>query len=116
MEKSNKNKEKFKTISLLNVKEMLGYSGKGFRSVIRWCLTKKITVFGNGRRRRILESEWISTQQKDLVHAIKLSYPNSWTKELMKRGIQLVSSTNSTNQYQAKSSDAIELLKGWDDE
>lgn len=109
-------KDKFKTISLQKVKEMLGYSGKGFRSVIRWCTKKKITVFGDGRRRRILESEWIATQQKDLIRSIKLAYPSTWIKELKRRGIQLIHPVEHHNQYKAQSSEAIKLLKDWDNE
>jgi len=116
MEEIINNKDEFKTISLLQVKDMLGYTGKGFRSVIRWCVKKKITVFGDGRRKRILESEWIKTQQKDLIHSIKLSYPYSWIKELKRRGIQLKYSIENPDKYQAKSIEAIKLLKNWDDE
>jgi hypothetical protein len=78
-------------------------------------LNKKITVFGNGRRRRILESEWISTQQKDLVHAIKLAHPSSWMEELKRRGIKIIYPTDSSH-YSAQSSEAIKLLNNWDDE
>lgn len=116
MEKGEEVREKFKTISLREVKEMLGYTGKGFRSVLRWCFKKKITVFGDGQRKRILESDWISTQQKDLVQSIKLNFPTTWMNELKKRGIQFISSTNSGNLYKAKSRQAINLLKSWDDE
>jgi hypothetical protein len=116
MERGKKKKEKFKTISLQEVKGMLGYSGKGFRSVIRWCLKKKITVFGDGQRRRILESDWISTQQRDLVRSIKLNFPTTWMNELKKRGIHLINNTSANNIYEAKSIQAINLLKNWDDE
>lgn len=115
MEKLRKNKEKFNTMSLQKVKAMLGFEGKGFRSVLRWCLKKNISVFGDGRRRRILESEWISTQQKDLVHAIKLAHPNSWMDELKRRGIQIIYPTDNSH-YAAQSSEAQKLLKNWDDE
>ena len=116
MEKREKKEMEFKTISLQKVKKMLGYTGKGFRSVIRWCTKKKITVFGDGRRRRILESDWIKTQQKDFIHSIKLAYPSTWMKELKRRGIQLIAPAKTPNQYQAQSSEAIKLLKEWDDE
>lgn len=115
MEGREKKVEKFKTVSLQEVKSMLGYSGKGFRSVLRWCLQKNISVFGDGRRRRILESEWISTQQKDLVHAIKLAHPYSWMDELKRRGIQIIYPTDNSH-YTAQSSEAQKLLKNWDDE
>ena len=116
MEQREKKKEEFKTISLQKVKEMLGYTGKGFRSVIRWCTKKKITVFGDGRRRRILESDWIKTQQKDLIRSIKLTYPSTWMKELKRRGIRLIVTPEAPNQYQAQSAEAIKLLNDWDDE
>jgi hypothetical protein len=115
MEKSRKNKEKFNTMSLQKVKAMLGFEGKGFRSVLRWCLKKEISVFGDGRRKRILESEWISTQQKDLVHAIKLAHPSTWVEELKRRGIQMIYPTENSH-YSAQSSEAIKILKNWDDE
>ncbi len=116
MEKEKQKKEEFKTISLSKVKEMLGYTGKGFRSVIRWCTKKQITVFGEGRRRRILQSEWIATQQKDLIRSIKLAYPTTWMKELKRRGIKLIVPSDQLNQYQAQSPEAKKLLKDWDNE
>lgn len=111
-----KKKEKFKTISLQEVKKMLGYTGKGFRSVIRWCRKKKINVFGEGRTRRILETDWIETQQKDLIRSIKLQFPSTWAEELKKRGIKLITIISKVNTYQSKSDNAQQLLKDWDDE
>ncbi len=116
MEKSRKCKEKFRTISLQEVKAMLGYSGKGFRSVLRWCGKKKITVFGDGRRRRILESDWVSTQQKDLVRSIKLNFPTTWMNELKRRRIQLILPLDNSNVYQAQSTHAQKISKEWNDE
>jgi hypothetical protein len=115
MERGKKKKEKFKTISLQEVKGMLGYSGKGFRSVIRWCLKKKITVFGDGQRRRILESDWISTQQRDLVRSIKLNFPNTWMNELKRRRIQLILPFDNSNDYKAQSTHAQKISKEWND-
>jgi len=112
----NREKEKFTTISLQAVKIMLGYSGKGFRSVLRWCFNKNITVFGDGRRKRILESDWETTQQIDLIRSIKLSFPRTWTKELKKRGIQLIQNIDDSTDYKAQSSAAINLLNNWDNE
>lgn len=109
-------KEKFKTISLQEVKSMLGFTGKGFRSVLRWCQKKKINVFGDGRRRRILETDWISTQQKDLIKAIKHQFPSTWVEELKKRGIKLKDLTSKIQTYQSQSDNALQLLKDWDNE
>lgn len=116
MEKEKSRKEKFKTISLQDVKAMLGFTGKGFRSVLRWCLKKRINVFGDGRRRRILETDWIETQQKDLIRAIKHQFPTTWSEELKKRGIKLKDLTTKVQAYQSQSNNAAQLLKDWDDE
>ena len=105
-------REKFRTIPLLEVKKMLGYTGKGFRNVIRWCQKKKVQVLGEGRRRRILETEWIYIQKLDLINSIKLKFPDSWKQVCLKRGIKIFEHTENKG-YKAKGNHANNLLKKW---
>lgn len=113
MELKEKSGEQYNTMSLQKVKEMLNFKGKGFRSVLRWCNKKGITVFGSGRRKRILENDWKQVQRNELASAIKLQYPNNWVKELKKRGLKVIDLSVVKTTYQARSKDAQKLLKDW---
>lgn len=80
--------EVFNTIHLNDVKRMLGITSKGFRTVIDWCKKKKIIVFGQGKMKRILRTDWIACQKEALVQAVILESPN-YKQALADKGIEL---------------------------
>ena len=83
-----KKNEMFNTMHLNEVKKMLGVKGEGFRTVIAWCKKNKIIVFGQGKMKRILESDWINIQKIALVKAAHESGLN--IKSILKdKGIDL---------------------------
>ena len=81
-------KENLKRCSLREVKQMLGFTGKGFRAVIAWCKEHDILVFGEGRRKRILLREWNLIQKQQLIEAIKDKYAD-WKDRLKRKGIEV---------------------------
>jgi hypothetical protein len=80
--------EDFSTIHLDEVKKMLGYSGRGYRSVLVWCQKKHVTVIGLNRRRRILRSEWVRVNKEEITKTIKREFPNNWQKIIKQKVIE----------------------------
>lgn len=107
--KNEKKRENYRTISLIEVKRMLGFTGKGFRSVLGWCNEHKILVFGDGRRKRILETDWINTQLKALKKAASSTTPFIREK-LKEKGV--VNIPKVTRKYKPKSNASRDFLNG----
>jgi hypothetical protein len=105
--------EDFSTIHLGEVKKMLGYSGRGYRSVLVWCAQNHITVIGINRRQRILRSDWIRVNKEEITKTLKRDFPNQWQEVLKQKGIEEVE--NSTS-YVPKSRLSENFLKDLYDE
>jgi len=110
--------ELYKTIHLNEVKRMLGFVGKGYRAVLTWCKKHKLEVIGEGKRRRILESDWIRSQQSALVKSLQRSHPKSWKQILASRGIQWQTTIRKSEnrKYEPQSDLAKNFLKGGNNE
>ena len=106
--------EQYKTIHLNEVKRMLGFKGEGYRSVLSWCKKKKIAVFGESNRRRILQSDWVTLQQKEFVKALRILHPQNWREILADRGIPDPTPLDDIQDqdYEPKSDLAKNFLKG----
>jgi len=105
--------ENYRTIPLSRVKEMLGFEGKGFRTVIKWCKSKDIVIIGKGKRQRILESDWKAIQELAYVQAVKHKRQD-WKYLLMAKGIKLTklqADISINGVYHEKSQAAKNFLK-----
>lgn len=109
--KRDKQKENFKTFHLLEVKEMLGLKGKGFRTVYEWCKKHSIPVLGNAKRKRILQSDWIRVHQLAYIKAVRHTFPN-WEEMLEAKGIKILQIHKSNIPSQPQSQIAKNFMKG----
>lgn len=111
---SENSKEDFSTIHLDEVKKMLGYSGRGYRSVIVWCKKNQVTVLGINRRQRILRSDWIRVNSAAIIKTLKREFPEKWQSILQQKGINDMNSL--TAAYVPKSRLSENFLKDLYDE
>lgn len=106
-----KQKERFRTIHLMDVKSMLGLKGKGFRTVLVWCKKHKIPILGSAKRRRILESDWIRIHKLAYARAVRNTFPN-WREMLQEKGIQITQVVKGKVQSQPQSQISKNFMKG----
>lgn len=108
--KMEKKREIYKTIPLNEVKKMLGFIGKGYRTVAKWCKINCVIIFGEGQQKRILESDWIRVQVEALKKAARYSEP-ILKKKLTEKGL-LSPQKKRCAKYQPKTEIAKNFLKG----
>lgn len=104
----------FKTIPLTEIKQMLGYAGEGYRSVLKWCREKGVVVLGKGLNRRVLAADWWRANKQEFVKGLMALYPDSWRTKLRERGLVLTEHEEVmfNRQYMPKSPAAKSFREG----